>query len=228
MKLHCPVCDASFPSEAINVKADVAHCSGCGETFRVSSLLGPNQTVPDAPDEISPEAIANPPKGAWFKQRIDGNEAGATLRSGIAFFLVPFSLVWVGGSMGGIYGSQIAEGQFDWFRSLFGIPFLIGSLFLIFLTLSTVFGKVVVTSKRGELKVFTGIGWVGRVKTLSKRSIRSVHKESQSERSARGRRTAQLGATIVIEGERRVNLTGLSRDRADFMLNAIRFMCLEK
>lgn len=61
-----------------------------------------------------------------MKKFDNGFEISATTESPIAFFLVPFMLVWSGGSLGGIYGTQIANGHFNLFLSLFGIPFCNG------------------------------------------------------------------------------------------------------
>ena len=55
---------------------------------------------------------------------MDTVSLGATTRSPIAFFLVPFMCVWSGGSLGGVYGSQVLNGEFDLGISLFGIPFI--------------------------------------------------------------------------------------------------------
>ena len=45
---------------------------------------------------------------------MDGFRLTLSTRSCIAFFLVPFTLFWAGGSLGGIYGTQIAKGEFNW------------------------------------------------------------------------------------------------------------------
>ena len=63
----------------------------------------------------------------------------------MAFFLVPFMCVWSGGSLGGIYGSQFFQSKFDLSMSLFGIPFVLGTLLFGSFALMTVCGKVVVS-----------------------------------------------------------------------------------
>jgi hypothetical protein len=76
----------------------------------------------------------------------------------VIFFLVPFTVVWAGGSLSGIYGTQIARGKFDLGASLFGIPFLLGSLVLTGLCLFMLFGYSAVESSGGTGRVSRGIG----------------------------------------------------------------------
>ena len=66
--------------------------------------------------------------------------------------------VWSGFSLGGIYGSQIAAGEFNLGLSLFGIPFVLGTLFFGSLAVMTVRGKVVIAVDRNAGRIFTGVG----------------------------------------------------------------------
>jgi len=117
---------------------------------------------------------SRPPSGAWYRSQGIEFEVGATARSGAAFFLVPFTLLWSGGSMAGIYGTQIAKGRFDLTQSLFGIPFLLGSLVLIPITLITIFGKVVVRSSGDQGGVFIGVGPFGWTRKFRWSEIKMV------------------------------------------------------
>ena len=107
-----------------------------GEVFRLSSLV---QATASGPVDLN-----EPPPGAWYQEDFDGFVVGATTRHPIAFILVPFMCVWSGFSLGGIYGSQIAQGRFNLFESLFGIPFIIGTLIFGSMALMSVCGKVIV------------------------------------------------------------------------------------
>src|SRR5512137_2776592 len=100
MKVQCPKCHVDVPPANVNVAADTVWCAGCNEAFALSELVG-KAGGEEVPIEVPPE----PPRGAWFEKNFDGWEVGATTRSPIAFFLVPFMCVWSGGSLGGIYGS---------------------------------------------------------------------------------------------------------------------------
>ena len=78
-----------------------------------------------------------------------------------------------------IYGSQIRSGTFDLGQSLFGIPFLIGTIVLVSFILFGFFGKWTVHLNRGQGTVFAGIGIVGwkRKFTYNRNSLITI-KES--------------------------------------------------
>src|SRR5205814_5386880 len=133
-----PACKSPIPASQMNVATDVAVCEGCQETFNISSVLATGQGIPEGFD------LFNPPRGAWFEDSGVGWSVGSTTRSPAAFFLVPFMCVWSGGSLGGIYGTQIVEGEFNPLLSLFGIPFVLGTLLFGSIAVMSVVGKVVV------------------------------------------------------------------------------------
>lgn len=154
MKAICPKCNALIPASQMNVAADVAACPKCGEVFALSAIV--------ATQDVSPEFdINDPPKGAWFYDDFHGWRIGASTRSPAAFFLVPFMCVWSGFSLGGIYGTQIANGEFNLGMSLFGIPFVLGTLLFGGIAVMTVCGRidVIVADTAGQL--FTGVGPFG-------------------------------------------------------------------
>jgi len=153
MKVACPQCRSEITLEDVNVSTDIALCRRCAKPFSLAELSR-EQAVPEVD-------LTRPPKGAWLRQVGGGFEMGATTRSAAALFLVPFTLVWSGGSLGGIYGSQLAKGQLDWKLCLFGIPFLLGSAFLIPLAATSAFGKLVVRAEGFRGSVFIGVGPVG-------------------------------------------------------------------
>ncbi len=66
-------------------------------------------------------------------------------------------LVWAGGSLGGIYGRQIKSGEFNWILSLFGLPFLAGTVILFGVAFMSTFGRVIVESGQdGLLRIRKG------------------------------------------------------------------------
>jgi hypothetical protein len=215
MKVACPKCQREIPSGDVNVSADVAFCRACNEAFELSDLVEDE----DAEDDAPPPEMMVPPRGTWFEKDLDGFTVGATTRSAIAFFLVPFMCVWSGGSLGGIYGSQIASGKFNLGMSLFGIPFLLGTLLFGSIALMSVCGKVTVTVRRGEGVVFTGIGPVGWRKRFIPSQIR--HVREQSSRGSKGSTTWK----IVLQGSETVELgSGLTDERRRFMVQVLRFL----
>ena len=125
--MKCPNCQSEVVNENINIQTDMGKCQSCNHLFRVSENF-------DSSPKFAFD-INQPPKGAWYKNDIQEIRLGATLRSPVAFLLIPFMLIWSGGSLGGIYGTQIANQEFSLLQSLFGIPFIIGTFIFGFFTL---------------------------------------------------------------------------------------------
>jgi hypothetical protein len=216
MKVICPKCQREIPPADVNVAADVAFCRPCNEALQLSDLVEDGE---EASGAAPPPEMLAPPRGAWFEKGLDGFTVGATTRSCVALFLVPFACVWAGGSLGGIYGTQITKGQFDLVLSLFGIPFLLGSVVLIGFTLMTVAGKLTVTVRRGEGVVFVGVGPFGWRKRFNPSEVRRVREEVR--RGSKGSTTR----SIVLEGAERIELGSmLSEERQRFMLHVLRYL----
>ena len=93
-----------------------------------------------------PASLEAPPKGLRFTEDLTGFRVVLSTASWVALIVWPFMLVWAGGSLGGIYGTQIKSGEFNWMLSLFGLPFLAGSVFLFGIAFMATFGRVIVES----------------------------------------------------------------------------------
>lgn len=213
MSLLCPLCHCTIAKDDINVSTDLAMCRACGETLSFSELVG--VSVRAAPD------LAAPPAGAWFEHISGGFRLGASTRSWMGAFYIPFTCVWSGGSLSGIYGKQFASGHFDPSTSLFGLPFLIGTFFLIGMCAMTVAGKVELSQTEDRLSVFTGIGMVGWSRTYAWSDFSTVREDA-----SRGFNRNRMGQTaIVLEGKRRLAFGSLlSENRRYFVLSALRKM----
>lgn len=164
--------------------------------------------------------INNPPKGAYINHLDDGVQIGASTRSWSALFIIPFALVWSGGSIGGIYGTQIFTGEFDIVTSLFGIPFLLGSLFIWSMALMTIAGKVEVTldSKGGH--IFTGVGKIGKHKRFLWSEINSIREDVSISRSSKG--GSSTNHYISLEGQRQVRFgSELSTENRYYILKTL-------
>ncbi len=210
MKLACPACSQIFPPDNINVRTDLALCPACGRIARPSGLSDAG---------FDENALGQPPKGSWYRQAPTETVVGATTRHGIAIFLVPFGCLWSGGSLGGIYGSQIKSGNFNLFMSLFGLPFLVGSIVLWSIALMAICGKVEVRLRGRQGVVFTGIGPVGWKRPLDLDAVDTI-----AEEYPRMGRSAARGAAIVLKGSRSQLRFGtqLSDTRRRFILNALK------
>lgn len=211
MKIQCPKCKQPVPPEQVNMATDLAFCPQCNEGFKVSESIDQ--------DSVNPDILRNPPQGAWVKKARNSVVVGATTRSPIAFFLVPFMCVWSGGSLGGIYGTQIAKGEFNLGASLFGIPFLLGSILFWSLALMAVCGKVEVSI--GKLSsVFVGVGKLGWTRRFDWSAVKSIREDKTNVSYPGGHQAA-----IVIEGKTRIKFgTGLNEKRAYFILNALKYL----
>jgi hypothetical protein len=151
----CLTCGAAIPLDDINVAADVALCRKCGNTSAFSLL--------HASAGLSSAGTGDPPRGIRIERDFMGGGVTLTCKriSPIAFFLIPFTALWSGVSMFGIYGSQIMKRAFDWKMSLAGLPFLLGTVVLLSVILMALFGKRQITLRHGSGTVFHGVGRIG-------------------------------------------------------------------
>jgi hypothetical protein len=151
---NCPSCSAVIEMANINVATDVALCKQCGQTTPFSILSGIS--------ELSSVRLDAPPKGIQITEDMTGVQALCYKKiSPVVFFLIPFTCLWSGGSMWGIYFTQFTEGKFDLFRSLFGLPFLFGTVILLSIIIFNLFGKWLITINQRECLVFVGVGGIG-------------------------------------------------------------------
>ncbi len=195
----------------MNVAQDVAVCAECDEVIRLSES-SKWAVVPEGFD------INDPPPGAWFRKNEEGWEIGASTRSYIALFLVPFTCVWSGLSLGGIYGSQIFSGEFDPSLSLFGIPFVVGTIFLGTFALITSIGRVQVTVRQGKGVIFTGIGRLGYKRKFNWADIERVEEKADAHDS-NGRRIF----TLALVGKVELRFAMMpNAPRKAFLLNGLR------
>ncbi|HMP77074.1 MAG TPA: hypothetical protein PKE12_12335 [Kiritimatiellia bacterium] len=151
---QCPLCHAAIALDDVNVATDIALCRACGKTFSFSLARGAS--------ELGAVDFETPPRG--LRAGVN-EEGGIELRyrrlSPALLFLIPFTAVWSGFSMWGIYGTQIARREFDLGQSLFGIPFLLGTIVLLGVIAFMLAGHWRVTLWKGGGTVFAGIGRLG-------------------------------------------------------------------
>jgi hypothetical protein len=211
MQVVCPRCGRPLKGDEINVGTNLAGCRDCSEVYRLSNIV---QAVPTGPADRD-----NPPSGSWYREEFGGFVVGATTRSLVAVFLVPFMLVWSGGLLGGIYGSQIARRTFNPWMSLFGIPFLLGTLAFGSLALMTLCGQVIVRLNDLDGEVFTGIGPLGWRRRFDAKAVTGVRVESSTATTRNGNPTQ----TIVLDGPSPLRFGSLSSEnRRNFLANVLR------
>ena len=151
MTIHCPACGLPILPTEITPAGDLAYCRLCERTATVEDCRAAQPLVQ------RPGSLAAPPKGLQLTESLTGFRIVLSTASWVALIVWPFMLVWAGGSLGGIYGTQIKSGQFNWVMSLFGLPFLVGSVFLFGIAFMSTFGRVIVESGQdGLLRIRKG------------------------------------------------------------------------
>jgi hypothetical protein len=215
--VNCPKCQAEIPLADANVASDIALCRKCQESSPRHTWQGFTEL---ARDEAIPEVDLNrPPKGMWLKRAPSGFELGSSTRSGIAFFLIPFMCLWSGGSIGGIYGTQIAKGHFNLALSLFGLPFVLGTIILAGFTLMTIAGKVCVRRNGPDGELFAGVGSLGFRKRFKWDQVKSIRRITRI--GPRGHPSQQICLQLT-NIERPIWITSTNnRPRMDFLLGAL-------
>ena len=194
MEFHCPECGLPIEVADLAPAQGVAVCRFCEKPYPLAAC---QQAVPYEQRNIVPEQVL--PKGVTLAETMDGFRLTLSTRSCIAFFLVPFTMFWAGGSVGGIYGTQIAKGEFNLLMSLFGLPFLAGSVLLVGFTVMTICGRCVVELGGGKLSIRTGALGVYRTKSVAWDDVLSCR---LTEATSRGRSSYSTTYQVEIAVER--------------------------
>ena len=209
MEFHCPDCGLPIQAADLAPAQGVAVCRFCEKPFPMEACQA---AVPFADRNIVP--VMTPPKGVDLVETMDGFRLTLSTRSCIAIFLVPFTLVWAGGSLGGIYGTQIAKGEFNWMMSLFGLPFLVGSFFLIALTVMSVAGRTVVELAGGKFSIRTGALGVYRTRSAPWSDVRSC-RLTEATRRGRNSYSTTYQVEIKVDGAKDLELSAAGIERED-------------
>lgn len=208
--MHCPNCNFEIENEQINIQTDLGRCSNCNFIFKISEHF--DATINDSFD------ISKPIQGTWYRKEMNHIVIGASTRSPLAFVLVPFMLVWTSGALGGIYGTQIINGEFNLLISLFGIPFIIGAVIFWRLAIMSIWGRVELKLDRMGGQIFTGVGKIGKTQKFDWADISTI-KEIQFNYSRRGNITSE----IVLEGLKQIKFAkGVNESRRYYMLQALK------
>ena len=207
MEFHCPECGLPIEVADLAPAQGVAVCRFCEKPYPLAAC---QQAVPYEQRNIVPEQVL--PKGVTLAETMDGFRLTLSTRSCIAFFLVPFTMFWAGGSVGGIYGTQIAKGEFNLWISLFGLPFLVGSIFLIAITMMTVAGRCVVELAGGKFSIRTGALGVYRTQSAAWDDVVSCR---LTEATSRGRSsyTTTYQVEVEVEGGKPLKFGGTGAER---------------
>ncbi|WP_425404293.1 hypothetical protein [Hwanghaeella sp.] len=202
MGLDCISCGEEIDAQDINIEKDIAKCAACGEVFAASvGVHGGGAADPFDPHDC--------PEGVSFDKNSQGFVLTATTRSGSALFLIPFTLVWSGFSIGNLYIVPLLSGKGLGVTGLFGIPFVIGTVILVSACLMRVMGRVEIRADGYDGTVFTGVGPFGWTKRFSWRDVWRINEGDSSFRVNR-----QARRQLSLDGKRRIAFgTMLSEER---------------
>lgn len=204
MEVSCTKCKRKIKAENINLAKDTAFCTTCESLTSLSTLL---ESTPSKNFHAH-----TPVSGTSVDDRGHNWTVSGSHRSWMALFFVPFTAVWAGGSLSGIYGSQLVSGEFNLVKSLFGLPFLIGSVVLITLCLMSLFGRTLVSVENGKALIFIGIGSIGWYRRFDWRLIDRVTEDTSGQYKH-----------ISLEGRKMLNLGwGLSAKKQYYIANFLR------
>ena len=201
-------------------------CPKCGEVIRAEDLVA----VEDDGRNDAALLSAPPPPHLAVKTDFVDIWPVTTIRfkrvSPLALFFIPFTCIWSGGSLTGIYGPQFMQHAFDLERSLFGIPFLAGTVILLSICLFMLFGKRVLTLSHGHGTYFTGVGFIGRTTRFAYgygtkvEEIESVH---------RGRNGTSVFRRLRLSGQNGADdvyvCTGFSKEALAYAAAVLRREC---
>lgn len=219
MNVVCPKCRKTIPLEDVNVSADTALCLDCGKTFRFSDLAS------IVLDTASVDFGAPPPHVNVERNPLDGSITLTHRRfCKFAFFVIPFTMFWSGLSLWDSYVKQFLNHKFDLLSTIFGLPFLAGTVILVAVALVLVFGKVRVRLGGGRGSVFEGVGAIGRTRRFSYSPGTTVHKNSESATDTRTGKSKTLFYGITLKGTDcgTVKIYGnFTKEERDYIASAI-------
>lgn len=210
--MNCPNCKQPIDQSQINIQADIAQCNYCGSIFKISDTLN-NSSL------YSFDA-KKPPKGAWFKKENCEIIIGASTRSPIAFFLVPF---WAFSFIAviGIFSSILLNSENFLFISLIGIPFLLFVMLFGSFAIMNVAGEVEITLNNSGGEIYTGISGIGLNRKFKWEEISTVNERVGNFVQYPG---VSQGA-IVLEGKKRIVFaSNLNESRRYFVFKALQFV----
>lgn len=215
----CPNCRTVIGHDDMNIKEDVAVCGRCGKISKLIDLIEEFDSA-----EYSRLLYEKPPRGIKLVRNQMNPMGEVTLIysriNPAVLFLIPFTAVWSGFSMFGIYiGPFLKDGKIPLEQALMGLPFVIGSVFLLMSIFSMLFGKRILTLSNGKGTYAFKVFGIGRTKHFElNRSTRIENSETNDQVN----HNTQPQITIT-NGSKRVNMfAGLRYDAMDYIITLLR------
>ena len=164
IRILCPQCNSEIPISDVQPAADLAICRACNQTHSLSAIT--------AGAELDDTDLDAPPRAVTVINEADGLRIRYKRISGAFWFLLPFTCVWSGFSIGGIYIKPILDGKTQSVSHLLhGLPFLIGTLVMLDVLIYMALEHRLIRIRpsgfgRGEITVFNGVGRLGRTQRI--------------------------------------------------------------
>ena len=173
MKIICPKCSMLIQSENMNFEENICFCLNCKNYFLLSYLLSSEEI------EKIERVFNNPPKYIKIIKNNKTTRVRVYLRSisHLTFFAFIFSLVTLF-SFIGLSGTQIFRKELDFnnlFSSMVWIMFLCYSMWLIYRSLYSAFGRIEFAFGIRNY-IFQGFWIIGIKKNIDWKNIRDFYK----------------------------------------------------
>jgi hypothetical protein len=158
------------------------------------------------------------PPGAWFQQDADGWQVGVSTRSPMfACFYFVFGAVLALCSVGGCIWLQVSEREFIWAVTAFGTCFLLFAVLGWVRAAMYLGGRVVLTVKGNDARLFTGLGSWGVTRRFNWSDIQRI--DAGPEISAYGNANFPF---ILLAGNSQVALSNIINEaQRTFLLGVL-------
>ena len=207
MKIFCPRCDGEIFQDTINISENLFLCKRCGEHFKITYAMY---------REKIENLVNNPPKGTWIRKDYRNLYIGFSPRSPRVLFLAIFTLLFGGVSFFGLV--QILTYR-DVLSTVIFLPFAVFTVFLIYKTLSVLFGKIELVFG-DRVFLFSGLGPLGNKKYIDWENVKGIW-ESKTE----NRQDETSTRSIVIQGGQtvRIPVDFVDDEKVEFFVTALTY-----
>lgn len=234
-RVTCRTCGKLMSFVAISGAAGSP--AGARHAARPASMARPEGGTPSVRERGGGPAAdpTSAPSGAWFRDDGVMMEVGASTRSvGLGVVMLLLGAFWCSitgafvvvsivailqgvGVVGGASSGSASLGT-GVFMLLFSIPFVLVGCWMLYTSLMSFGGRVVVTLRGDDLAVFTGVGSMGRTRRVAASMIERVEEHISVRRSKNGTTTTRSILLAVPVGKG-VKFGGMLADaRRQFML----------
>ncbi len=205
--IQCPDCKQEITPDNFNVATNLAYCRNCNRNHPYDELVDLGQSKQDL--NITPAGVT-----------VFEGPAGTIVRykkiSGIVFFFIIFTAIWSGGSMFGMT-KMLTDKGFS-FEVLFFLPFLLGTVVLIFAIIFMLFGKREIREDFEGITLFTGVGPVGFKRHLDLSEVAAIDFKTSINSGKNGTNTNYNISILLKNGKRFTYFQSPNED-------AVRYFC---